>query len=52
MGGGVFVFMHGRVYPSNEVMAGRRYGKMDGVDEGKEEGSAADAAAALCAVTL
>ena len=50
MGRGVFVFMHGgsrRVNPSNEVMTGRRYGKMDGVDEGKEGGRAAAAAAAL-----
>ena len=35
------------VNPSNEVMIGRRYGKMDGVDEGKEGGRAAAAAAAL-----
>ena len=50
MGRGVFVFMHGgsrRVNPSNEVMTGRRYGKMDGVDEGKEGGRAAAAAATL-----
>jgi len=29
-----------------------RYGKMDGVDEGKEGGSAAATADALCVVTL
>ena len=33
-------------------MTGRRYGKMDGVDEGKEGGSAVAAAAALCVVAL
>ena len=51
MGVCVFVFMRGdsrRVDPLNEVITGRRYGKMDGVDEGKERGSAAAAAAALC----
>ena len=52
--GGVYWFlclMHGgscRVDPWNEVMTGRRDGKMDGVDEEKEGGSAAAAAAALC----
>ena len=33
--------MHGgsrSVNPSNEVVTAWRYGKMDGVDEGKEEG--------------
>ena len=50
-----FFFMHGgsrKVDPSNEVMTGRRDGKMDGVNEGKEGGSAAAAAAALCVATL
>ena len=54
-GGCVFVFMYGdsrRVNPSNEAMTGRRYGKMDEVNEGKEGGSATAAAAALCIVTL
>ena len=49
-GGCVFVFMYGdsrRVNPSNEAMTGRRYGKMDGVDEEKEGGRAAAAVAAL-----
>ena len=47
--------MHGgilRVDPSNEVLTGRRDGKMDEVDEGKEGGSAAVAATALCVATL
>ena len=47
--------MHGgsrRVDPWNEVMTGRRDGKMDGVDEEKEGGSAAAAAAALCCFLL
>ena len=54
-GGVFFFFMHGgsrKVDPSNEVMTGRRDGKMDGVNEGKEGGSAAAAAAALCVATL
>ena len=47
--------MHGgsrRVDPWNEVMTGRRDGKMDRVDEGKKGGSADAAAAALCVATL
>ena len=47
--------MHGgsrRVDPSNEVMTGRRDGKMEVMDEGKEGGSTAAAAAALCVATL
>ena len=55
MEGCVFVFMHGgsrRVDPSNEVMTGGRYGKMDGVDEAKEGGSAAATAAGLSVVAL
>ena len=46
--------MHGgsrRVDPWNEVMTGRRDGKMDRVDEGKKGGSADAAAAALCVAT-
>ena len=41
-----------RVDPWNEVMTGRREGKMDGVDDGKEGGTAVAAAAALCIATL
>ena len=46
----MYVFMHGgsrRANPSNDVMTGRRYGEMDGVDEGKEGGRDAAAAATL-----
>ena len=55
MGGSVFVIVHGgsrTVGPSNEAVSGRGGGKMDGMDEGKEGGSAAAAAAALCVATL
>ena len=48
--------MHGggsqRGDPWNEVMTGRRDGKMDGVDDVKEGGSTAVAATALCVATL
>ena len=49
-GGGVFDVVHGgsrRVGPSNEAVTGRGDEKMDRVDEGKEAGNAAAAAAAL-----
>ena len=52
--GDVFVIAYGssrRVGPSNEAVTGKGDGKMDGVDEEKEGGSVA-AAAALCVATL